>query len=213
MAISLNDNGNYVAIPIIKHQKIGESCKLAVIRFEQRDRLKEDSTTKQKVRIPNGFDRSGKPKYKQELVIHAIAIAGDMVAAIGDESGVPSPGDRVRVILKSKGFGEWIEAKKAHRKGQFHVGDVLELSTTHGQAWNADSSPKGPVLRTMEEVTAVPRGVSLGLYGPIVLREGTDPQWIQKAEEAYRADEAAKRQQQAIQLPAGEAEEEGEDFA
>jgi hypothetical protein len=63
----------------------------------------------------------------------------------------------------------------------------------------------------MEEVMAVPRGVTTGLYGPLTLREGTDPQWIQAAEEAYRADEAAKRQQDAIKLPAGD--EEGDDYA
>lgn len=215
MAISLNDN-NRISYPIIKHQRIGESCQLAVIRWEQRDRLKMDQATNQMVKIPNGFDRNNRPKFKQELVIHALAITGNMVAALGDKSGVPAPGDRVRVILKSKGFGEWIEAKKTHRGGQFNVGDVLAMSTTHGQCWNADSSPKGPELRTQAEVDAVPRGVSLGLYGPLSLHEGQDQQWIQMAEEAYLADERAKAEANRIPLgdegAAGDLEDDGFGF-
>ena len=142
MAIEINDAGNYVSYPIIKHQCIGESCKVAVIRWEQRDRLKDDPITKQKVKMPNGFDRNGQPKFKQELVIQVIAISGDMVASIGDRSSVPVPGDRVRLILKGKAFGDWIDARKKHRGNKINVGDVLLLDTTHAQAWNSDASPK-----------------------------------------------------------------------
>lgn len=215
MAISLNDN-NRISYPIIKNQVIGESCQLAVIRWEQRDRVRKDPATNQMVKIPNGYDRNNNPKFKQELVIHAIAITGDMVAAIGDQSGVPAPGDRVRVILKAKGFGDWIEAKKGHRGGQFNVGDVLAMSTTHAQMYDQNGSPKGAELRTQDAVAAVPRGVSLGLYGPISLHEGTDPQWIEKAEAAYMADQAAKAQANRIPLggdaPASELEDDGFGF-
>jgi hypothetical protein len=200
MAIEINDSGNYVSYPIIKRQRIGESCKLAVIRWEQRDQLKDDETTGQKVKIPNGLDRSGRPKFKQELVIQAVATAGDMVAAIGDKSGVPAPGDRVRVILKGKGFGDWIDARKAHRGGKFNVGDVLLLDTTHAQPWNSNKTPKGPEIRNQAEADAVPRKTSIGFYGSLSLAPGQEARWIEAAEAAYRDDENAERQRSAIPL-------------
>ena len=200
MAIEINDAGNYVSYPIIKHQRIGESCKLAVIRWEQRDQLKDDPLTKQKVKIPNGFDRNGQPKFKQELVVQAIAISGDMVAAIGDRSGVPVPGDRVRLILKGKGFGDWIDARKKHRGNKMNVGDVLSLDTTHAQVWNADKSPKGPKILSQADADAVPRGQSIGFYGTMTLAPGQEAAWIEAAETAYREDESGERQKRAIPL-------------
>ena len=58
-----------------------------------------------------------------------------------------------------------------------------------------------------------PPGVTLlrALNGPLSLREGSDPAWIEAAEQAYRADEAAARQQQAIPLADGE--DYGDEFA
>jgi hypothetical protein len=198
MAIEINDSGNYVSYPIVKHQRIGESCKLAVIRWEQRDRLRKDPGTQQMVKIPNGVDRSGRPKFKQELVIQAVAIAGDMVAAIGDSSGVPAPGDRVRVILKAKGFGDWIEARKGHRGGKFHVGDVLMMSTD--KAHQYDQNGKGAEIRTQSDADAVPRNTTLGFYGSLSLAPGQEARWIDAAEAAYRDDENAERQRNAIPL-------------
>jgi hypothetical protein len=200
MAIEINDSGNYVSYPIVKRQRIGETCKLAVIRWEQRNQLKDDEITGQKVKIPNGFDSSGRPKFKQELVIQAVAVTGDMVVAIGDRSGVPAPGDRVRVILKGKGFGDWIDARKAHRGGKFNVGDVLLLDTTHAQPWNSNKTPKGAEIRTQAEADAVPRGTTVGFYGTLSLAPGKEARWIDAAEAAYRDDENAERQRNAIPL-------------
>ena len=39
----------------------------------------------------------------------------------------------------------------------------------------------------------MPRNVTIGFYGPLSLREGTDPAWIEAAAQAYRSDEAATR--------------------
>jgi hypothetical protein len=200
MAIEINDSGNYVSYPIIKHQRIGESCKLAVIRWEQRDRLRKDSGTQQMVKIQNGVDRSGRPKFKQELVIQAVAISGDMLAAIGDSSGVPAPGDRVRVILKAKGFGDWIEARKSHRGGKFNVGDVLMMSTDKAQQYDQNGTPKGAEIRTQADADAVPRSATLGFYGSMSLAPGQEARWIDAAEAAYRDDENAERQRNAIPL-------------
>jgi len=200
MAIEINDSGNYVSYPIIKHQRIGESCKLAVIRWEQRDRLRKDLSTQQMVKIPNGVDRNNRPKFKQELVIQAVAISGDMVAAIGDSSGVPAPGDRVRVILKAKGFGDWIEARKGHRSGKFNVGDVLIMSTDKAQQYDQNGTAKGPEIKTQAEADAVPRNTTIGFYGSLSLLPSQEARWIDAAETAYRDDENAERQRNAIPL-------------
>jgi Sec-independent protein translocase protein TatA len=48
------------------------------------------------------------------------------------------------------------------------------------------------------------RNVTVGFYGPLSLSEGSDPRWIEAAEQAYRSDEAAQRQKQAIELEGGD---------
>ena len=105
MAIELND-GSRIAAPVIRQQRLGEVGYLAIVRPEQRDRLRKNLSSGAMEPIPNGTDRQGRPKVKQEMVVHAIAMPGTtMEARIGDEGGVPAPGDRVRLILKAKGFG------------------------------------------------------------------------------------------------------------
>ena len=202
MPIEINESANYVSYPIVKHKAVGEYCRLAVIRWEQRAQLKKDSITQQMVKIPNGVDRNNNPKYKQELVIHAIVVNGNMQAAIGDASGIPASGDRVRVILKAKAFGDWIEQRKLHRGGKFQVGDLLDLQTTHAQQYDQNGVPKGAEIRDHTIAAAVPRGVTLGFYGTLTLSPGADSQATAAAEAAYRADEEAQRQRSAVQLPA-----------
>lgn len=205
MAIELTETRR-PTFPVLRHQRIGEVAPLAIIRTEQRDRLRKDLSTGQLVKIPNGTDRAGNPKFRQELVVHGIAMPGiDMQVKDGENFVTPAPGDRVRVILKGKGFGEWIEAKKTHRGGKMIVGDVLMLSTTHAQKYDQDGNPKGDVIKSQAEVDRIPRGTTVGLYGPIELMEGTEARWIDAAEAAYHADQAAERERTAIPLdpPAG----------
>lgn len=210
MAISLNDGNARASYPVIRHQKIGEVANLAIVRFEQRDRLRKNLNSGALEPIPNGTDRKGQPKFKQEMVIHAVAMPGTtMEARIGDEGGVPAPGDRVRVILKAKGFGEWIEARRGHRRGQLDVGDVLVIETRWAQQYDQAGTPKGTKIEDQATAAAVPRNVTIGFYGPLTLQPGTDPQWIAAAEEAYRADQSAARQP--IPLAAPDAGDYGEE--
>jgi hypothetical protein len=67
------------------------------------------------------------------------------------------------------------------------------------------------VPEATQPADAVPRNVTIGFYGPLSIREGTDPAWIEAAEQAYRSDEAAARQQRAIPLADGE--DYGDEFA
>jgi hypothetical protein len=213
MPIELND-GARIGAPVIRQQRLGEIAYLAVIRPEQRDRLRKNLATGEMEPIPNGKDRQGRPKVKQEMVIHALAMPGTtMEARLGDDGGVPAPGDRVRVILKAKGFGDWIEARRAHRRGKLNVGDVLVLETRWAQQYDQDGNPKGPKIEDQATADAVPRNVTIGFYGPLILQEGSDLRWIEAAERAYRDDEAAQRQQQAIELDGGDdfADEFGDD--
>jgi hypothetical protein len=200
MAIELND-GARIGAPVIRQQRLGEIAHLAVVRTEQRDRLRRNLGSGEMEPIPNGTDRQGRPKVKQEMVIHAVAMPGTtMEARLGEEGGVPTPGDRVRLILKAKGFGDWIEARRGHRKGKLNVGDVLTLETRWAQQYDQDGNPKGLKIEDQAAADAVPRNVTIGFYGPLSLKEGSDARWIEAAEQAYRDDAAAERQQRAIQL-------------
>jgi hypothetical protein len=101
-------------------------------------------------------------------------------------------------------FGEWIEARKGHRKGKLNVGDLLTLATRWAQQYDQDGNPKGNKIETQAEADAVPRNVTIGFYGPISLSEGSDPAWIEAAEQAYRDDQASERQQRAIPISEGD---------
>lgn len=213
MPINLTDETSYVSYPVISQQRFNEKALLSVIRTEQRDRLKKNLSTNQLEKIPNGIDRSGRPKYKQELVIHCIAMPGTtMEAKIGGEGSVPTAGDRVRVILKAKGFGDWIEKRKNHRSGRLNVGDILTIETQWAQQYDQDGNPKGNKITSQAEADKVPRNVTLGFYGPLTLAEPTvaDDQWVSAAEAAWHEDDAAKRQARAIPAgdPVGQTEEE-----
>ena len=206
MAITLEDTAR-TGYPVLRHQLIGEMAQLALIRWEQRDRLMLDHDN-QYVRIRNGTGRDGQPKFKQELVVHAIAMPGTtMEVKQGEEFICPAPGDRVRLILKGKAFGNWIEARKTHRNGTLQVGDLIITGTDLAQAYDQTGKPKGQPITNQQEALNIPRGTTVGFYGPLELAEPTEPQWVEAAEQAYLADKLAEQEAKAItladQAPAG----------
>jgi hypothetical protein len=75
MAIELND-GARIGAPVIRQQRLGEVAYLAVVRTEQRDRLRRNQCSGEMEPIPNGTDRKGRPRFRQEMVIHALALPG-----------------------------------------------------------------------------------------------------------------------------------------
>lgn len=183
--ILLPESGRNSSTPVIKASRIGEIASIALVRFETRDRKESDGAT-----MIN--QRTGKPA--QELVIHGLSMPG-MTAAIGlgDHSEVPQPGTPCRFILKGLAFSHWIDAKKKIRNGRLAVGDVVSREITFAQAYDQARTKSGPELRTQAEADAVPRGRTLGYYGPLTIAEGTDAAMIEAASEAYRAYEASKR--------------------
>lgn len=183
MSIELQDAG-VSSTPVIKAQRIGEIARVALVRWEQRKMMKEGA----EVINP----RTGKPR--NELVIHGLALPGfTAMAGIGDRQEVPAPGEPVRFILRGKGFGQWIDARKTHRGGKLCVGDVVSRTIDHAQAYNADGSPKAGQIKTQEEADKLPRSTTVGFYGELQLATPDDEAWVAKAEAAYRAWQDSQR--------------------
>ena len=182
MGIELEEPARTASTPVVKRQRIGEQFVGAIVKVEQRSQTKLDKDgTRVEVLKPNG-------KPRQELVVHCLAMPQNTAeVSLGDERGVPNPGDPVRLILKGKSFGEWIDARKTHRAGKLNVGDVVVQKVTHAQAYDANGAPKGAEITDQAAADAIPRGTSVGFYGPVTVHEPKDAEWVTKAEDAYRA--------------------------
>lgn len=177
MAIELPDSGSS-STPVIKSQRIGEVARVALVRWEQRAMKREG------VEVIN--PRTGKPRH--EMIVHGLALPGTTaLAGIADRQEVPPPGTPVRFILRGGGFGQWIEARKAHRGGKLCVGDVVMRTIDFAQAYDAQGAPKGARLTSQAEVERLPRSTTIGFYGPIALEVPTDEAMVAQAEAAYHA--------------------------
>jgi len=131
---------------------------------EQRDRTKVDKQTDSRVVMlkPNG-------KPSQELVLTLLTLKSTMPVGKIDDQRLPDEGEVVRVILKGKAYGDWIDASKEldARPG---VGYIVEMDTTVAQAYDENGTPTGPEMHTQAEVDLVPRGRSVGIYGGLIIR-------------------------------------------
>lgn len=183
MSIELQDSG-VSSTPVIKAQRIGEIARVALVRWEQRKMMKEGA----EVINP----KSGKPR--NELVLHGITMPGTTaMAGIGDRQEVPAPGEPVRFILRGRGYGQWIDARKGHRGGKLCVGDVISRTIDHAQAYNADGSPKAGQITSQAEADKLPRSTTVGFYGELQLSVPNDEAWVAKAEAAYKAWQDSQR--------------------
>lgn len=167
--------------PVVKRTAIGQVFYGAVVLVNQRNRLKKDERTGELTPI-----MKGNGKAKQELVITCLTLPRTTApVGLGEDEHVPEEGELVRLILKGKSFGDWIETKNALGR-PVQVGDVVSQTTDRAQVYDAHGNPSGSELTTQAEVNAVPRGRSVGIYGPITLRAPKDgSEWVAKAEEAY----------------------------
>jgi len=169
-------------IPVVKRERLGEIYKGALINIERRNRQRRDPATRTMVDDIN--PNTGKPR--QELVLTFITMPGTTAkTGIGEDSGVPDEGDQARAILKGKSYADWIEQEQKLGR-QVQVGDFYSQRTTHGQAYNQDGDPVGDPLTTQEQIDAVPRTQTLGIYFEMKLEAG-EGEWVDKAEAAYRA--------------------------
>ena len=181
MAIELEDTPRTASTPVVKRQKIGERFVGAVVKAEQRPQTKLVDGVRTEIKKPNGNPR-------QELVVHCIVMPKNTAeVSLGDDKHLPEPGESVRLILKGKAFGDWIEARKGHRGGKLLVGDIVVQEVTHAQQYDANGQPKGGEIVDQAVADAVPRGTSLGFYGPVTIHAHRDDEWVTKAEAAYHA--------------------------
>lgn len=162
--------------PVLRRRQLGESFVGALVDFESRQQIRDDKPL---------VKANGKPR--MELVVTMVTLPGaTMAAGLGDEESVPEPGDVVRVILKGGGYGQWIDADKAIKPRQ--VGDIVVLTSDHGQVYSASGAPEGQPLTTQDEVTAAKmKGKTVGIYGSITIRRATpaEVEWVSKAEATY----------------------------
>lgn len=169
--------------PVVKRTEIGQTFNGAVLKAVSRDRLKRGNDgTMTPIVKPNG-------KHAQELVVTCLTLPGTTApAGLGDEESVPEPGAIVRLILKGKAFGDWIEAKKSLPGGTVAAGDIVTQTTKVAQVYDAQGEPSGPELTDQDDVTkARTKGRSVGIYGPLTLREPkAGSEWTAKAIEAHR---------------------------
>jgi hypothetical protein len=168
---------------VVKRTKLDQTFNGAVLKVETRDRLKRgDDGTMTPIVKPNG-------KHAQELVATCLVLPGTTApAGLGDDEGVPEPGAIVRLILKGKSFGDWIEAKKSLTNGTVAVGDIVVQKTTVAQVYDAQGNASGGEISDQGAIDAArTKGRSVGIYGPITLREPkTGSEWLGKAIDAFK---------------------------
>lgn len=164
--------------PVIRRQRIGETFIGALVKApEARDILKDGKPV---------LKENGKPR--QELVVTLVTMPGTtMEAGSSDDIHLPAPGDIVRTILRGKAYGSHIDADNA-LPGRT-VGDVYTLTSDFGQKYDANGAPSGGELKTQAELDAVPRGVTLGVYGSLTIRRANPDEapWVAQAEAAYHS--------------------------
>jgi len=156
--------------PVLSRRAIGQKFKgVTCLMLEPRDRLKYNPETGASTPM---LKPDGKPR--QELVVTMMTIESTMPTGKIDEPRIPEAGEVVRVILKGKAFGDWIDAGKA-LPYKIGVGFIVEMDTTVAQAYDETGHALGGELTTQAEADAVPRGRSLGYYGPITVRVASTP--------------------------------------
>jgi hypothetical protein len=182
MAIQL-EGERKAALPVVKRTALNQKFHGAILKVEPRDRLRKDDATGALVPV---LKLNGKPR--QELVLTCLTLPNTTApVGLGEDEHVPETEEVVRLILKGKAFSDWIQAKAVLNR-PVQVGDVVTQVTDRAQVYDANGNPSGAELTDQAAVNAVPRGRSIGIYGPITVREPKQGSpWIAKAEAAYHS--------------------------
>jgi hypothetical protein len=170
-------------LPVVKRTALNQKYFGAIVKVEQRDRMKRDETTGAMTAVlkPGG-------KARQELVLTCLTLPGTTApVGLGDDEHVPAEGELARLILKGKAFSDWISTKGELGR-PVQVGDVVTQETKFAQVYDAQGNPSGAEITNQQAVNDVPRGRSVGIYGPITVRAPKDGSpWVAKAEEAWHS--------------------------
>jgi hypothetical protein len=171
------------ALPVVKRTALGQKFYGAIVKVEQRNRLRKDEVTNAMVPV---LKADGKAR--QELVLTCLTLPGTTApVGLGENEFVPEPENLVRLILKGKAFSDWI-ATKADLNRPVEVGDVVSQITDRAQVYDAQGNASGPEITDQTALSSVPRGRSVGIYGPIKVWEPKPgSEWIEKAEAAYHS--------------------------
>jgi hypothetical protein len=170
--------------PVVKRTALDQVFNGAVLKAEARDRMKRGDGGESVVIL----NRRGNPA--QEMVVTTLVLPGTTApAGLGDEEGVPEPGDIVRLILKGKSFADWIEAKKSLPNNTVAVGDVVSTVTNVAQVYDAQGNPSGPEITDQAAIDAARlKSKTVGIYGTVSLRQPKEgSEWYAKAVSAYHA--------------------------
>ena len=167
-------------LPVVKRTALGQKFFGAVVKVDQRDRRKLDDNGNLVTMVKDNG------KARQELVVTTMVLPGTTApVGLGDDEHVPEPEELVRFILKGQSFADWIQLKKDLDR-PIQVGDIMTHVTDTAQMYDANGKPTGKEITTQEELLAVPRGRSVGVYGTLGLRAPKDgSEWTEKAEKAY----------------------------
>lgn len=171
------------ALPVVKRTALGQKFFGAIVKVDQRPRRKKDETTGAMVDL---IKADG--KVRQELVLTCLTLPGTTASVgLGEDEYVPEPEALVRLILKGKAFADWIQTKATLNR-PVNVGDTIIQITDRAQVYDAQGNPSGPEITDQEKLSAVPRGRSVGIYGPITVQAPKDGSpWVAKAEAAYHS--------------------------
>lgn len=170
-------------LPVVKRTELAQKFVGAVVKVQQRDRMKKDDNG---VMVPMTHPDG---RHKQELVVTCMTLPGTTAPVkLGDDEHVPEPEELVRLILKGKSFGDWIEQKRDVLDRSVEVGDIVSQVTKTAQVYDQNGKPTGDPITDQAKLNAVPRGKTVGIYGPIELRapKANSP-WIAKAEAAFHS--------------------------
>lgn len=173
MTISLQEEQTTTGTPVVKRTAIGETFIGALIKFERRDIQRDGQPV---------LKDNGKPR--QELVLHLVTMPGTTApAGIRDDVDTAAPGRIVRIILRGRSYGDWIEQTRNHN---LTVGDVVTQHTDRAITYTAAGTAEKE-LTTQTELDAVPRGKTVGVYGQLTIRPARPDEaaWVQLAEAAY----------------------------
>lgn len=185
MPITLDEPAGTELPPVVRSGEIGQQIIGALVDApEWRDQLKRNDAGED-VPIPKGNGKN-----KQELVVTLVTMPGTTKpVGRGDDEWTPEPGDVVRIIVRGKSAGDYIDAKKA-LGGAHQVGDVFTHQATNAVAYNE----RGGVLEDgiTDQARVVEhkmKGRSVGIYGPLTIRRATpaDAQWVTVAETEHHA--------------------------
>ena len=178
--------------PVVKRTALGQVFNGAILETKARDRQKPNPATG----VMEVIIKPSNGKPAQEMVVTCMTLPGTTApAGLGEEMNVPEPGEIVRLILKGKAFGDYIEAKKGLPDSTVAVGDIISQTTQLAQVYDQNGQPTGGEITDQAAIDqARQRGRSVGIYGPLVVRAPKDgSEWLDKAVEKYHELQRAQR--------------------